>query len=113
MIGAGGGGGGGVMILARRFIPVRDNAKNIYENYLATNVIYKAEVTTTDNAEIMIYNGISSNKFKVRYRNYANYFRDEKYPNETEQSKYTVAKLSIATGHAMHICNCLGQLKQL
>ena len=101
------------MILARRFIPVRDNAKNIYENYLATNVIYKAEVTTTDNAEIMIYNGISSNKFKVRYRNYANYFRDEKYPNETEQSKYTVAKLSIATGHAMHICNCLGQLKQL
>ena len=29
------------------------------------------------------------------------------------KERYTVAKLSIATGHDMQIYNCLGQLRQL
>ena len=50
--------------------------------------VYKAEVTTTDNAETNKYIGISSNEFKVRYRNHKKSFRDEKHSNETELSKY-------------------------
>ena len=32
--------------------------------------IYKAEVTTTDNAKTKKYIGMTSNEFKVRYRNH-------------------------------------------
>ena len=60
----------------------------IPENCLATNVIYKAEVTTTDNAETKKYIGMTSNEFKVRYRNHTKSFREEKHSNETELSKY-------------------------
>ena len=60
----------------------------IPENCLATNVIYKAKVTTTDNAETKKYIGMTSNEFKVRYRNHTKSFRDKKHSNETELSKY-------------------------
>ena len=60
----------------------------IPENCLATNVINKAEVTTTDNAETKKYIGMTSNEFKVRYRNHTKSFRDKKHSNETELSKY-------------------------
>ena len=41
--------------------------------------IYKAEVTTTDNAKTKKYIGMTSNEFKVRYRNHTKSFRDEKH----------------------------------
>ena len=57
-------------------------------NCLATNVIYKAVVTTTDNTQSKEYIGMTANEFKQRYRNHQKSFRDDKYENETELSKY-------------------------
>ena len=51
------------------------------------NVIYQAEVTTSDN-QIKRYVGMTSNAFKDRFRNHQKSFREKKHKNETELSKY-------------------------
>ena len=48
-------------------------------NCLQANVVYKAEITTTDN---------NVNKFKIRFRNHTKSINNIKYQNETELSKY-------------------------
>ena len=58
------------------------------ENCLISKVVYKAEVSTTDNTETKLYIGIKSNQFKQRFNNHAQSFRDQKYSNETELSNY-------------------------
>ena len=55
---------------------------------LQTNVVYKADVTTTDNNETKTYIGVTANKFKTRYRNHHKSINNSKYKNETELSKH-------------------------
>ena len=56
---------------------------------LTKNIIYKAEVSTTDQDQTTkTYIGMTSNEFKQRYRNHEKSFNNEKYKNETELSKY-------------------------
>ena len=55
---------------------------------MTNNVIYKAEVTTTDNQTTKQYVGMTSNAFKNRFRNHQKSFRDKKHQNETELSKF-------------------------
>ena len=55
---------------------------------LTKNLVYQDEVTTNDNNETKKYIGITANEFKQRYRNHSKSFRDVKYSNETELSKY-------------------------
>ena len=57
-------------------------------NCLVLNVIYKVEITTTDNADTKQYVCMTSDEFKTRYRNHTKSFRDKKYANETELSKH-------------------------
>ncbi len=57
-------------------------------HYLQANVVYKAEVTTTDNNETKTYIGITANEFKTRFRNHTKSLNRKKYRNETELSKY-------------------------
>ena len=56
-------------------------------NCLQANVIYKADVTTTDNNEIKSYIG-TANNFKTRYRNHCKSLSNQRYQNETELSKH-------------------------
>ena len=60
----------------------------IQGNCLKTNVIYKAEVTTTDNNETRTYIGVTANDFKTRYRNHSKSLNNKIYHNETELSKH-------------------------
>ena len=53
-----------------------------------TNVIYRANITTVDNGETKYYIGMTANPLKERYRNHTKSFKDKKYANETELSKY-------------------------
>ena len=55
---------------------------------LQDNVVYKAEVTTTDNNETKSYIGVTANAFKTRFRNHTKSLNNKKYRNETELSKY-------------------------
>ncbi len=55
---------------------------------LHANVVYKAEITTTDNNDTKSYIGVTSNDFKTRYRNHCKSINNNKYRNETELSKY-------------------------
>ena len=55
---------------------------------LTKSVVYKAEVTTTDNDKIQTYIGVTANEFKTRYRNHGKSLRNSKYKNETELSKH-------------------------
>ena len=55
---------------------------------LQTNVVYKAEITTTDNNETKTYIGVTANEFKTRFRNHTKSIKSTKYQNETELSKY-------------------------
>ena len=50
------------------------------------NVIYQAEVTTSHSRETYI--GLCDTSFKSRYRNHTCSFRNERYRNSTELSKY-------------------------
>ena len=52
------------------------------------NVVYKAEVTSTDNNTTQAYIGVTVNDFKTRYRNHLKSLRNEKYKHETELSKH-------------------------
>ena len=52
------------------------------------NLIYRANITTADNGETKHYIGMTANPFKERYRNHTKSFKDKKYANETELSKY-------------------------
>ena len=55
---------------------------------LARSVVYKAEVTSTDDNTRQTYIGITGNDFKTRYRNHLKSLRNEKYKHETELSKH-------------------------
>ena len=68
------------------------DCKNSYNcplqgNCLAFNIVYKAEISTSDN-EKKIYIGMTSNSFKKRYRNHQKSFINKEYKNETEPSKF-------------------------
>ena len=51
-------------------------------------VVYQADVSTKNNGERKNYIGITTNKFKQRYRNHLKSFRNAKYSNFTEMSKH-------------------------
>ena len=55
---------------------------------LTKSVVYKAEVTTTDDNARQTYIGVTANDFKTRYRNHLKSERSEKYKHETELSKH-------------------------
>ena len=55
---------------------------------LTRSVVYKAEVTSTDNNTTQTYIGVTANDFKTRYRNHLKSLRNEKYKHETELSKH-------------------------
>ena len=55
---------------------------------MVSNIIYKSEIMTTDNADTKQHIGMTSGEFKTRYRNHTKSFRDKKYANETELSKH-------------------------
>ena len=57
-------------------------------NCLQANVVYKTEITTTDNNETKTYIGVTANEFKIRFRNHTKSISNIKYQNETELSKY-------------------------
>ena len=52
------------------------------------SVVYKAEVSSTDDNTTQTYIGVTSNDFKTRYRNHLKSLRNEKYKHETELSKH-------------------------
>ena len=54
---------------------------------LATNVIYRADVTTTDDGEKKPYIGVTANHFKTRHRNDLKSFNNKRYSANTELSK--------------------------
>ena len=49
-------------------------------------IVYKAEVETTNGTRT--YFGASEGEFKMRYNNHTKSFRNRKYANDTELSKY-------------------------
>ena len=55
---------------------------------LTRSVVYKADVTSTDDNTTQTYIGVTANDFKTRYRNHLKSLRNEKYKNETELSKH-------------------------
>ena len=55
---------------------------------LTRSVVYKAEVTSTDDNTTQTYIGLTANDFKTRYRNHLKSLRNEKYKHETELSKH-------------------------
>ena len=55
---------------------------------LTKSVVYKAEVTTTDDNTTATYIGVTADEFKPRYRNHVKSFRNKKYATETELSKH-------------------------
>ena len=57
-------------------------------NCLTNNIVYRADVTTTDTRETKQYIGMTANSSKERYRNHIKSIEDRKYSNETELSKY-------------------------
>ena len=68
--------------------------------YMNEEHYLQAEVSTTDQDQTKkTYIGMTSNKFKQRYRNHEKSFNNEKYKNKTELSKY-IWKL-------INICVCV------
>ena len=55
---------------------------------LTKSVVYPADVATKNNGERKSYIGITAKEFKKRYRNHLKSFRNAKYSNDTELSKY-------------------------
>ena len=56
-------------------------------NCQVKGVVYKANVSTEDNGE-RVYIGLTDNTFKTRYTNHMKSFRNERYKNDTELSKF-------------------------
>ena len=62
---------------------------NVHKNEMTKfklNIIYQAEVTTSHSKQTYI--GLCDTSFKSRYRNHTCSFRNERYRNSTELSKY-------------------------
>jgi hypothetical protein len=55
---------------------------------LSSNIVYRADVTTTDNSEQKTYFGICKTTFKARYGNHKQSFTHPEHSNDTELSKY-------------------------
>ena len=55
---------------------------------LSSNLIYQAEVTTTDNGTANKYIGMTANSFKTRYNNHMKSCRNAKYSKETALSNH-------------------------
>ena len=55
---------------------------------LTKSVVYKAEVTSTDDNTKQTYTGVTANDFKTRYRNHLKSLHNEKSKHETELSKH-------------------------
>ena len=55
---------------------------------LTRSVVYKAEVTSTDDNTTQTYIGVTANDFKATYRNLLKSLGIEKYKHETELSKH-------------------------
>ena len=62
------------------------NSCPLDRNCNVTNIIYQAEVITPESKETYI--GLCDTTFKQRYRNHTCSFRNERYRNVTELSKY-------------------------
>ena len=57
-------------------------------NCLATNIVYKAQITFSGDERTKEYIGMTAKPFKERYKNHKNSFKHERYERETELSKY-------------------------
>ena len=55
---------------------------------MTRSVVYKAEVTSTDDNTTQTYIGVTANDFKATYRSLLKSLRIEKYKHETELSKH-------------------------
>ena len=55
---------------------------------LTRSVVYKAEVTSTDDKTTQTYIGVTATDFKTRYRKHLKPLHNEKYKHETELSKH-------------------------
>ena len=60
----------------------------LLDSCLATNVIYKAEVITTDDMSKKRYIGMTAGPFKLRYNNHKKSFRDPDHGKDTVLSNY-------------------------
>ena len=54
---------------------------------MTRSVVYKADVTSTDDNTTQTYIGVTANDFKTRYRNHFKSLHNENYKHETELSK--------------------------
>lgn len=68
---------------------------------LTKNIVYKAEITSTNEEDAKEYIGMTATTFKERYRNHKTSINNERYATETELSKY-VWKLK-ASGKPVNI----------
>jgi hypothetical protein len=57
-------------------------------NCLTTSIVYNAQVTTEDDTPAKNYIGLTEGTFKQRYTQHKLSFRNKKYANSTELSKY-------------------------
>ena len=57
-------------------------------NCLTKNIIYKAEVSTSNENDVKEYIGMTATTFKERYRNHKTSINNKHYTSETELSKY-------------------------
>ena len=55
---------------------------------LTRSVVYKAEMTSTDDNTTQTYIRVTVNPFKTTYRNHLKSLRNEKYKHERELSKH-------------------------
>ena len=98
-------------------------------NCLANNVIYQAEVSTSDGSETKSYIGVTANQFKTRYRNHLKSFNNVRYSANTELSKYIwklkeanqnysvkwslIKKVSAYSAGSRRCCLCLEEKLQI
>ena len=55
------------------------NQCSMQGNHLQANVVYKADITTTDNNETKTYIGVTTNEFKTRFQNHTKSIKNKKY----------------------------------
>ena len=55
---------------------------------MASSIVYKATVSTSNTSITKHYIGMTASTFKERYRNHVKSFQNKKYSNETELSKH-------------------------
>ena len=60
----------------------------LQQQCMTSGVVYQATVTTKENNQTATYIGMTETPFKLRYANHTQSFRQEKYKNQTELSKY-------------------------